>query len=75
MTLTPLPKRTSRTDLPIEWRYWAGGTSGTQRAEVSYLCTEGKHERCTGLISPGGHSAYMCGCRVRSCICTERARG
>lgn len=63
--------RTTRTDLPIDV-----GRVGP----VSYLCDEGKHRRCTGLVPVGSVrwddlTAVLCGCMIRPpCGCRDRAR-
>lgn len=47
---------------------------GSHGEVVSYLCVEDHHGRCTGLVSPTGYTAYLCGCRDRDCSCNDRAR-
>lgn len=55
---------TDRTRLPIRaWLYHL----------PSYLCDEDHHERCTGLVSPKGVVALLCGCQNPECTCTQRA--
>lgn len=63
--------RTSRTNLPISWLRISTGNGPGMGYETSYLCAEDKHQRCSGLISPGGRRAYLCGC---DCGCNDRAR-
>lgn len=57
-------------DIPVRLTH----TYGRSGRQISYLCDEDHHARCTGLVSPSGTEAFLCACRAPECTCAERAR-